>query len=181
MNKRILPTPDVLRQLLDYDPATGKLYWKPRPFDMFATPRSFGIWNTRFAGKEAFTAIKGSGYLHGKIFGRLHLAHRVIWAISTGAWPINQIDHRDGDRLNNAIENLRESNHSQNMHNQSNRVTNKSGYKGVSWDKKGNKFRAQISVNSKKIHLGCYETAEEAYLAYCVAADKYHGDFARTK
>lgn len=181
MAKRIVPAPEQLRDLLIYDPETGKLYWKRRPAEMFATPRSFGLWNTRFASAEAFTAIKGSGYKHGKIFSRQYLAHRVIWAIHYGEWPTSQIDHIDNDRLNNRIGNLREATHSENMHNQCNRKTNKSGYKGVNWDSRDKAFRAQISYEGKKIFLGYHSTAEAAHAAYCKAAKKYHGEFARTE
>lgn len=181
MDNRILPTPEQLRQLLTYDANTGKLTWKRRPSEMFATPRAYGLWNTRFAHKEAFTSVKGSGYRHGKIFSKLHLAHRVIWAMQSGEWPKDQVDHIDTDRLNNSWSNLRLASHHQNARNQSFRSNNKSGFKGVHWCKRGRVFIAQISVNWKKIHLGCYTSAEEAYSAYCEASKMYHGEFSRTE
>lgn len=181
MTKRILPTPEELHQLLEYCPDTGKLYWKTRPEQMFATPRAYAIWNSRFPGTEAFTAIKGSGYYHGKIFGRPYLANRVIWAMNTGSWPSDQIDHINGDRLNNRMTNLRESSSAQNMRNQGARKTNKTGFKGVDFDKRAGKFRAQITVNWNKLFLGYHSCPEVAHAAYCEAAEKMHGEFARTE
>lgn len=181
MTNRILPTPELLRELLTYDPETGKLFWKPRPAEMFATPRAFGLWNTRFAGMEAMTSVKGSGYRHGKIFTRPHLAHRVIWAMEKNEWPAEQIDHIDTDKLNNRIDNLRPSGHAGNMRNQGLRKNNSSGYKGVDFDIRCGKYRAQISVNSKKMFLGYFSSAESAHVAYCSAAEAHHGEFARTE
>jgi len=65
-----LPSPDILRQLLSYDPETGKLMWLKRPADMFPSGRIAASWNARLAGKEAFTATTG-GYFVGGIFGKL--------------------------------------------------------------------------------------------------------------
>lgn len=181
MGERILPTPEQLRELLRYEPDTGKLFWKPRRRDIFATQRAFGLWNTRFAEREAFTASKNGGYKHGKLFGVLFLAHRVIWAMQSGCWPKEQIDHIDTDGENNRWSNLREANANQNMHNQASRRTNSSGYKGVHWDERDKKYRAQIMVGREKKFLGYHESADAAHAAYSEAAKKYHGEFARTE
>jgi hypothetical protein len=180
MAKRQLPSPEELRQLLRYEPETGKLFWLPRPADMFATRRAFGLWNTRFAGVEAFTAVNNNGYRHGKIFGIGVLASRVIWAMQAGAWPTEHVDHRDLDRSNNRWLNLRRATHSQNMHNQGPRKST-SGLKGVHWDKRDRNWRAQITASGRKRMLGSYETAEEAHAAYQAAACELHGEFARTE
>lgn len=87
-----------------------------------------------------------------------------------------QVDHINGDRLDNRRENLRICTQSQNCTNRAS-VKSKSGYKGVS--KHWNKWRAVIKVNQKKIHLGLFDTKEEAALAYNKAAKVYFGDFAR--
>lgn len=180
MTKRSLPTPEELRQLLRYEPETGKLYWKPRPASMFKNKQAYGAWNTKYAGEEAFTAIDDSGYRRGSVFDRRYWAHRVIWAIHYGEWPEDQIDHVDNDGLNNRLSNLREATASENQRNQGARKTNKSGYKGVSWHSRDKAFHAQISVDGKQISLGLHATAEAAHAAYCEAAKKYHGEFART-
>jgi len=75
-----IPTPEMLRKLLRYDPETGKLFWRERPVEMFAdtgrggSKGSAARWNGRFSGKEAFTAISGSGYLTGGIFSKIFQA-----------------------------------------------------------------------------------------------------------
>nr|WP_268987487.1 HNH endonuclease [Providencia alcalifaciens] len=88
------------------------------------------------------------------------------------------IDHIDGDKLNNRIENLRICTHNQNQHNQGIRASNKSGYKGVSWMKSVKKWHAQICCNSKVTHLGLYTCKIEAAKAYDEAAKQLHGEFA---
>lgn len=88
-----------------------------------------------------------------------------------------QIDHVDGNTLNNTRENLRVANHTQNMRNSKKRKNNTSGYKGVNYF--DGRWRAQIQVDKQRITIGMYDTPEEAYQAYCDAAIQYHGIFAR--
>lgn len=92
-----------------------------------------------------------------------------------------EVDHRDGDGLNNRRANLREATRSQNQHNRRIRTDISSGFKGVYWNKRGQKWRAFIRINGKEKHLGYFTTPEEAHAAYCAASDKYHGEFGRTK
>jgi hypothetical protein len=89
----------------------------------------------------------------------------------------NQIDHKDQDALNNKRENLRPATRSQNQANRHKPAHNISGYKGVSWDKLRNKWRAQIKVDGKAIYLGIFYSKEAAYVAYGKAAKHYFGDF----
>lgn len=180
MTKRSLPTPEELRQLLRYEPETGKLYWKERPPEMFPSERAGKSWNTRFAGKEAFTAIGTHGYRCGRAHYAELLAHRVVWAIHYGEWPEDQIDHVDSDRLNNRIDNLREATASENGMNRGRQENSTSGYKGVHWHSGNKAFHGQICVAGKRICLGLHATAAAAHDAYCAAAEKYHGEFART-
>lgn len=180
MSKKILPTPEELRQLLRYEPETGKLYWKERPASMFKTKQSHGTWNTRFAGKEAFTAVGTHGYRVGSVNYKTILAHRVVWAIHYGSWPSEFIDHVDNDGLDNRIDNLREATASENGMNRGRQENSTSGYKGVHWHSGNKAFHAQICVAGKRICLGLHATAEAAHAAYCAAAEKYHGEFART-
>lgn len=84
------------------------------------------------------------------------------------------VDHIDGNAINNHISNLRWASWSENQHNR----TGISGFKGVRQCPLTGRVRAVISVNHEAIHLGCYDTIEEAYHVYCAAAVLYHGDFA---
>lgn len=89
-----------------------------------------------------------------------------------------QIDHINGNKLDNRRCNLREATHQQNNFNKPRLKRNTPGFKGVSYRKDIDKYRAYISVNYKQISLGCFDTPEEAHQAYCNAAKKYHGEFA---
>jgi len=88
------------------------------------------------------------------------------------------VDHKDGDGLNNMRRNLRSSNQSQNGMNRAVPLNNKTGYKGVSFDKVNNKYRATINTKEKgQISLGRFKTPEEAAISYNDAVLKYFGDF----
>lgn len=88
-----------------------------------------------------------------------------------------EVDHKDGDGLNNQKSNLRICTHSQNAKNKGKRKSNKSGYKGVCWDEHSKKWHAQIVFNKKTKHLGKFTSKLLAYEAYCKACKKYHGEF----
>jgi len=92
-----------------------------------------------------------------------------------------QIDHIDGNRLNNCKENLRLSNVQTNQRNRGKQKNNKSGFKGVYWHKETNKFRAQIVINKTPIHLGLFSTAQQASEAYETKAREVFGAFYKSK
>lgn len=102
------------------------------------------------------------------------LMHRVIMKTPKGM----HTDHINGDGLDNQRSNLRIATHSENMRNTRMSKNNTSGYKGVCWDKNAKKWHVQITVDSKLIYLGLYDTVEDGYKAYCIACIKYHGEFA---
>ena len=104
-------SPEILRELLTYDPDTGKLFWEPRPPELFKTIRQQRAWNTRFARSEAFTTVTPKGHLTGGIFNRKYLAHHVVWAMRYGKWP-EYLTHNNGRRDDNRIANLRSVNKS---------------------------------------------------------------------
>jgi len=117
-------TPERLRQLLDYDPETGKLTWKARDSSQFT--RSYGlcgprhqaaVWSAKNAGREAFTYTNEHGYRKGKVDRQVYAAHRVAWAIYYGEWPKQIIDHINGEKSDNRITNLRDVSNSVNMRN----------------------------------------------------------------
>jgi len=101
--------------------------------------------------------------------------HRVIMGE-----PDNlEVDHKDGNGLNNRRRNLRGATKSNNQHNVRIRRDNSSGFKGVSWCNRKKKWHARIALNKRGKHLGYFATAEAAYGAYCEASKKYHGEFGR--
>lgn len=101
---------------------------------------------------------------------------RVIWLIHYGKWPTQLVDHKDRNRLNNRIDNLREADYHQNGHNMASRNP---FYKGVTFDANRSKhWRAQIRIAGRKTNLGRFHSAEDAAAAYQKAAIKYHGEFA---
>ncbi len=110
------------------------------------------------------------------MYGKRFMEHRVVYAIHTGEMP-EFIDHINGNKTDNRIENLRPATHAENMRNRKAYKNNKLGLKGVSQDSK-NSFNATIHVDGKPINLGNYDTPEKAYAAYCQAAKLYHGKFA---
>lgn len=167
---------ETLRALLSCDPVNGTLTWRHRPLEYFAEAknpeRACASWNTRFAGKEALTSdVKG--YRHGSIFGSLYYAHRVIYAMATGEWPPDQIDHINGDPVDNRIQNLRAATQMENGRNQPMPCTNTSGVVGVHWHKAGGKWQASIRVGGKNIHLGMFDRIENAAQARKFAEIEY--------
>jgi len=90
-----------------------------------------------------------------------------------------EVDHFDGNGINNQKINLRVCTRSQNMANISRHSDNKSGFKGVCFHKNCNKFRARITINKKIIHLGYFDNARSAAMAYNQAAKEKFGKFSR--
>ena len=174
-----LPSPEQLRQLLRYEPETGKLFWLPRGVDCFPSEGACKSWNTKYAGREAFTFISANGYPTGHLLGKARKAHRVIWAIVTGAWPTEFLDHINGVRSDNRFCNLREATMAENNRNRGPSRFNTSGYKGVRYDKKSNRWIAKIGYQNAPVYLGCFKTAEEAYDAYCEGSKRLYGEYGR--
>lgn len=149
--------------MLNYDPLTGIFTWKVR------------------SGRAHPGKVAGSqhskGYWHIRIEGRLWMAHQLAWFMTYEIWPEFDVDHEDTNKLNNRICNLREATRSQNCCNQGKRVTNTSGYKGVS--PSNGRWKAQINIDGKRKNLGRFDTSELAAAAYAEAAKIHHGNFAR--
>jgi len=164
-------TPSLISLLLRYEAETGKLFWLQRPRIFFKSDREWRRWNTRYAGKEAFSP-NTQGYLDGMIFRTMYRAHHVAWALHYGEWPELQIDHINGDRADNRIVNLREVTRSENCRNTRLRSNNTSGVMGVS--RHGKRWRAYIHADGRIVHLGVFATVEEAKAAR-KAAEAEHG------
>jgi hypothetical protein len=166
----------LVRELLDYDPKTGELRWKPRP----VRPGKSGpdnTWNTRFAGKVAGSPQK-IGWQIG-INGKLYYLARIVWLHHYGEWPDGFVDHIDGNKGNNLIRNLRDATNAENCRNRGPQTNSTTGLKGVCFDKARNKWKASIMANGKFYNLGRFATPEEAANAYREAAIRLHGEYAR--
>lgn len=120
--------------------------------------------------------VDDSGYQVVSVGGKRYLAHRLAWFYVHGEWPDGHIDHKDGDRLNNAISNLRIATPAQNAHNSQTPISNKSGVKGVSFS--GGSWTAQVAVNRKPVFMKRFKTKEEAEKAVRIARIEAHGEFA---
>jgi hypothetical protein len=124
--------------------------------------------------KEAWKVVQLIG-----IGGKQYLAHRLAWFYMTGRWPIKEIDHIDGNPLNNRWNNLREATPSQNSCNKDGGRGRSLELRGASYDKTKRKWRSYINVRGKRTFLGDFETAEDAHNAYLEAARRLHGEFHR--
>lgn len=172
-SKRRPLTADDVRALFSYDPVSGLLTWKARLGDDPSTKS----WNTKHANKPAGCLGK-RGYVNVLIFRVTFKAHRVIWAIQTGAWPSFDVDHWDGVRSNNRWDNLRPATNALNRANSKRPSTNSTGFKGVSFYRKWGRYVASIKVNGRSYYLGGFAGPEDAHRAYVEAAKKHFGPFA---
>ncbi len=157
-------TAERLRELLDYDPETGIFRWRVDRGDRY----------------KAGTVAGGRtqvGYWHIRVDGRLCQAHQLAWLHVHGVWPDGFLDHRNEDKADNRIANLREANKVQNGENiTASSRRSKSGYRGVTRHQKG--WRATIRAGGKWRLIGTYTTAEEASAAYLAAKAELHSFWA---
>ena len=163
-----LPPQGVLKDWFDYDPESGTFIWKKRPA------------NCVHIGQVAGT-LEGRGYWQMRVPGfGMFKASRLAWMYIYGNDPDDlQIDHSDGNKLNNAISNLRLATNAENGRNRGVASNNRSGLKGVRLRVGTRKWEARIRVNGVEIYLGLHSTAESAHAAYCKAATEHFGEFAR--
>jgi hypothetical protein len=127
--------------------------------------------------------INRNGYRLVKIAGKNYLASHIIWALTTGRFPRQEIDHRNRNAINDKHDNLREATHSQNMQNRRRHANNTSGYRGVARyngkhrPKLPPRWIAYININGKRKSLGYFKTPEDAAAAYEQAARQLFGEF----
>jgi hypothetical protein len=159
------PSAERIRELLDYNPLTGVFIWRNSP--------SRNVPAGTIAGADC------EGYRLIRVAGGRYKGHQLAWLYMTGSWPSSQIDHEDTNRGNNIWTNLRPATNSQNKANAAKRADNKSGYKGVSWYPQTKRWRAGIGFQGRQKTIGYFSSAEKAHAAYCEAADRLFGEFAR--
>ena len=152
-----------VRELLSYAPSTGEFRWKASQ----GTKKAGSV-----AGRE-HTTQSGKKYWEIRVDSKLYQAHRLAWLITHGEFPPEQIDHIDGNGLNNRIENLRSVSNAENQRNQRKKSNNTSGVTGISWHKLTQKWMAHIRVNRQQIHLGYFTDKSEAVAARQAAEAKY--------
>lgn len=165
-------TQEQLKQFLRYNPKTGE-------FTRIAAYNNVGVgkkvgWTVTYGAGKKFRVKVG-------VNGDDYMAHRLAWLYMTGEWPKQEIDHINEDGADNRWDNLREASPTENLRNRGPQSNNTTGYKGTCFVKSKGFYIAGIKVHGKRTHLGCFKTAEEAHQAYCEAAKKYHGEFAKTR
>jgi len=155
------PSQERLLELFEYDPEVGS-------FKRLITVGSNATKDT-----VIFGPLDHYGYPYIVVDRKPYKSHRLAWIISNGDIPEHlRIDHINRNRSDNRLCNLRLVTHMENCHNQTLKSINTSGYPGV--NKKNKKWRARIKANYKNIHLGYFDTKEEAYQAYLDAKKIYH-------
>jgi len=158
-------TYERLRELLDYEPATGLFTWKANR-----------------GGKAKIGSVAGnvitSGYIQITIDRKMYVAHRLAFLYMKGEWPRKeQVDHINRIKTDNRWCNLREASRLENLMNTGIRCTNTSGRKGVSWSKSKSKWMVQIQHDKIKYSLCGFENLEEAAAMFDGAARLLRGEF----
>ena len=151
---------NLLNQIFEYH--DGSLYWKI---------------NVGLAVKNEKAGFVGSaGYVRVGLLGKEYREHRLIYLYHHGHLP-EFVDHIDGNRLNNHIENLRQATRAENNRNSKINSKNVSGVKGVHWNKKANKWESYCGVNGKRHYLGIYTNKEDAIKVVKEFREIHHGEF----
>lgn len=154
-----------LKELFDYK--DGNLYWKVNRHRVKCGDIA-GTLNRKYGNTTDYWQIC--------LNGKKYKAHTLIWIYHYGEIP-KMIDHIDRNGLNNKIENLRIATPSQNSFNQKIRPGSKSGVKGVSWNKKLQKWKVEIRAFNKPVYLGVYSDKQEAINVANNGRLKLHGEF----
>jgi hypothetical protein len=123
--------------------------------------------------------LSANGYLQVCVDGKSYYVHRIVWVLH-GNKPAPVLDHINGNKADNRIENLRAATYSQNGMNRGSNSNSTTGVKGVYWYKNINKWRAIVQLNYKQHHAGYFDTKEEAAAAVTALRARLHGEFAKT-
>lgn len=168
-------TQEQLLEAFIYD--DGKLIWRELNSDTTLS-KNYKRHNTLFAGK-VFGKINKYGYVRAGFLGKTLSVHRMVFLYHKGYLP-EFIDHIDGVRNNNRIENLRPATKSQNSWNRRiNGAWRSSKFKGAVYHKASGKWTSNIRKHGRNIYLGLFNSPEEAHAAYCKASEELHGTFSK--
>lgn len=161
---------ETVRELLDYKENNGDVFWLKRDVKWFnETPKrtaqaSCNIWNVKHAG--TFAGVETNKYFATCIQAIRYKTHRLIWLWVTGEHAMGEIDHKNGNSLDNSWKNLRVVSHQENSKNRKVPSNNTSGFMGVSWHIHEEKWIAYgNNSEGKYVRIGAFDTKEEAYSA----------------
>lgn len=177
MKAKALPSRNYLTECFDYDFQSGNLTWKQRPLSHFVDSWRMNQSNSRNFG-NVVSMVSASGYIEVKISGNTYKSHRIIWKIVTGEEP-SIIDHINGDRTDNRFINLRLATKIQNGANRGISSNNESGFTGVSYHSRDDKWQSYITVNGSRLYLGSFESLDSAIISRQNAEIKYFGEYRR--
>lgn len=152
-------TRSFLCGMFSYDPATGLVTRKDKAASIVGT-------------------VDGKKYLHVSVYKKFIRLHQLAWFITHG-WCPRALDHKNNDRTDNRLSNLRPANPKQNAGNIRAPAHNTSGFKGASLNTRSGKWHAQIKLNGKQTYLGRFDTPEEAARVYDAAAVAHFGEYAK--
>lgn len=153
-------TAERLRELLHYSPETGVFRWR--------------VANSNRVRVGSVAGFASEKYITIRIDGHLHQAHRLAWLYMHGRWPVDQLDHRDGNKQRNAIGNLRECSNSENHQNMPAARKSASGLLGAFLHKRSGRWLSGIKLKGRMTWLGYFDTPEAAHATYLEAKAKLH-------
>jgi hypothetical protein len=160
---------NTLHLLLRHDPETGRLFWRKRDVSLFADGKHSAAhtaakWNARCAGMEA-GSVGNHGYRRVSIEGRYFLTSRIIFAMTNGHWPAEELNHIGGKKTDNRLSKIREASRIEIARNQKRHKTSTSGVTGVCWNKRKGRWQAYIWVENVRRHLGDFGDFDVAVAA----------------
>lgn len=165
MAKQVEPSEQTKAEIarrIRYEPETGRFFWRVK------------VRGAKWEPDDEVVGTPCNGYRTIGVHRREHYLHRIAIFLSTGAWPRGDVDHIDHDKSNNRIKNLRNVDATSNMRNTKLPKTNTSGHIGVSWNKRREKWVAQIKVNNRNISIGYFDDIKKAAEARCAASNAHN-------